>query len=83
MSRRKKSLRKNRTGVQKNQKAEVFEKIFILISQLSEPAQVILIIGILLLLAWIASNPDVLRGIIRALQFWFAIISNFQLRYQT
>lgn len=39
--------------------------------RLSEPAQVILVIGILLLLFWILSNPYVLQGIIKAMQLWF------------
>ncbi len=54
-----------------------FDKLLNTFKQLSEPVQVILIIGFLLLIAWIVSNPDVLRGLIRVIQLWLAIKGSF------
>lgn len=48
-----------------------FGKLHQAFKQLSEPVQYTLVIGILILLAWIVSHPDVLQGIIRAFQLWF------------
>jgi hypothetical protein len=49
------------------------ERFAIVIKNLSEPAQILLVIGLLLLVAWIVSNPEILQGIIRALQIWWSI----------
>ncbi len=59
------------------QKLSTLDKLIDAFNRLSEPVQVLLIIGFFLLVAWIVSNPDVLRGIIRALQLWWAVKTSF------
>lgn len=65
-----------RTAKRRNKpskKLSFFEKVLAAFNQLEGSEQAVLIIGCLLLLAWIVSHPDILQGIIRALQLWFAI----------
>jgi len=55
------------------QKLNKFDKLLSAFCGLSEPVQVILVLGVLFLLAWILSHPDLLKEIIRALQVWSAL----------
>jgi hypothetical protein len=55
------------------EKTTLLHSVLQTFEQLSEPVQVLLIIGLFLLVAWIVSNPDLLHGIIKAFQLWFFI----------
>lgn len=76
MSRRN-TARKQPQPTKRYHKQSVFDKLLESFCQLTEPTQVVLIIGILLLIAWIVTQPDVLQGIVRAFQFWFIARSLF------
>lgn len=65
-----------RTQKSKRQKSRFrrvnnFEKLHRVFKELPESVQFVLVLGIILLLAWIVSHPVVLQGIIRAFQLWF------------
>lgn len=76
MSRRN-AARKHPQPAKRYHKRSVFDKLLDSFCQLTEPTQVVLIIGILLLIAWIVTEPNVLQGIVRAFQFWFVARSLF------
>jgi hypothetical protein len=71
MSRQRKSLGNSRRLIKNTQTHRVVDHILTAFRELSEPAQVILVIGIVLLLAWILTHPVLLQDIIKALQLWF------------
>jgi hypothetical protein len=62
-----------------------FEKLLDAFQRLPEPTQVILIIGILLLLAWLitwfASHPDQLHAIFRIFQLWLTAKGTYSYLY--
>lgn len=53
---------------QKNSRLNAFlKKVFTIFCQLSDPAQTVLVIGILLLLAWLLAHPLLVAALIKAL----------------
>ena len=75
MNKSKKLLRKNSKIHKKNQKVGRLEKVLVAFKQLEEPVQTVIVLGILLLLVWIVSNPSVLMGLIKAFQLWLTVTS--------
>ena len=69
--------RKNTLPTKRNQKKSAFDKLLDTFCQLSEPTQVIIVIGFILLVAWIVTKPEVVQGIVRAFQLWFVARSFF------
>jgi hypothetical protein len=64
-------IRKNALPTKRNQRKSAFDKLLDTFCQLPEATQVVVVIGFLLLVAWIVTKPEVLQGIVRAFQFWF------------
>ena len=61
------SHRSSKQRAKRPQGTSFFKKLFDAFCQLSDPAQAVLIIGLLLLLAWLIANPLILVNLMKAI----------------